>query len=127
MSHVKIDIENLVMAVETYFDYYEDYVKVSKVWKYDNLEKRRDDIRNADKWQQNAWDTVYQLGYVLCFSETQMERLFACAKAVRHWRKRTDYMKCMSCDMKENIADWIFGKVNPDVYWSFNQREVEFV
>lgn len=127
MTKVKIAIEYLIDAVTTYFDNYEDYIKTCKVWKYDTEEKRREHIRSADKWQSSAWDTIVQLGYVLGFTEEQMERLFVCAKAVRNWRKRTDYMFCMSSDMKQNIAGYIFGKEEINWYVPMNQREVEFV
>lgn len=127
MTKVKIAIEYLIDAVTTYFDYYEDYVKVSRVWKYDDPEKRRNDIRTADKWQQSQFDTVMGITSVLNFTSEQTWRLFSCAKAVRNWRKRTDYMFCMSSDMKQNIADYIFGKEEINWYIPMNQREVEFV
>lgn len=127
MTKVKIAIEYLIDAVTTYFDNYEDYIKTCKVWKYDTEEKRREHIRSADKWQSSAWDTIVQLGYVLGFTEEQNERWFVCAKAVRDWRKRTNYMYCMSSDMKQNIADYIFGKEEINWYVPMNQREVEFV
>lgn len=127
MTKVKIAIEYLVDAVTTYFDNYEDYVKACKVWKYDIEEKRCDKIYLMDKWQQSSWDTIIQLGYILGFTKEQNERLFVCAKAVRNWRKRTDYMYCMSSDMKQNIADYLFGKEDMTWYMPMNKREVEFV
>lgn len=127
MTKVKIAVEYLIDAVTTYFDNYEDYVKTCRVWKYDTEEKRREHIRSADKWQSSAWDTIVQLGYVFGFTKEQNERLFVCAKAVRNWRKRTDYMFCMSSNMKQNIADYLFGKEDMDWYTPMNQREVEFV
>ena len=127
MTKVKIAIEYLVDAVTTYFDNYEDYVKACKIWKYDTEEKRCAKIHLMDKWQQSSWDTIIQLGYILGFTKEQNERLFVCAKAVRNWRKRTDYMYCMSSDMKQNIADYLFGKEDMTWYIPMNKREVEFV
>lgn len=127
MTKVKIAVEYLIDTVTTYFDNYEDYVKTCRVWKYDTEEKRRERIRYADKWQSSAWDTIVQLGYVLGFTQEQNERLFVCAKAVRNWRKRTDYMFCMSSDMKQNIADYLFGKEDINWFIPMNRREVEFV
>ena len=127
MTKVKIAVEYLIDTVTTYFDNYEDYVKTCRVWKYDTEEKRRERFRYADKWQSSAWDTIVQLGYVLGFTQEQNERLFVCAKAVRNWRKRTDYMFCMSSDMKQNIADYLFGKEDINWFIPMNRREVEFV
>jgi len=127
MTKVKISIEYLIDAVTAYFDYYEDYVKASRVWKYDDPEKRCDQIYRTDRWQQSQWETINDMGYILNFTEEQMERLFVCAKAVRNWRKRTEYMYCMSSDMKQNIADYLFGKEDTDWYIPMNKREVEFI
>lgn len=127
MAKIKIVIECLIDTVTAYFDNYEDYVKACRVWKYDDEEKRRDRIHLADKWQQNSWDTLVQLGYVLGFTKEQKERLFVCAKAVRNWRKKTQYMYCMSSDMKQNIADYLFGKRSMDWFGPVDKREVEFV
>ena len=128
MTKVKIAIEYLIDAVTNYFDYYEDYVKACRVWKYDTEEDRREHIRSADKWQSSAWDTIVQLGYILNFTDGRMDRLFVCAKAVRNWRKRTQYQYLMSNNMKQNVADYVFGKYEDpwERRW-ISEREVEFI
>lgn len=128
MAKVKIVVEYLIDTVTTYFDNYEEYMKVCKVWKYDDEQRRRNNIRVADRWQQSSWETIVQLGYVLSLDKEQMERLFVCGKAVRNWHKRTEYMFCMTSEMKEQIAEYIFGKPSDEANWfGLNGREVEFV
>ena len=109
---MNINIERLIDCVEEENEYYADYMVSGKTLyngDYEKLNERKEHLKYAEKWHYAAQNATCTVMDVLDMDKEQRKRLYMAARAVKHWKIRTNY-ECLIPDvMKAQIKNYIFS------------------
>lgn len=112
MMKIRIDVERLIDVVVESYEAYADYnVSLKNLYKGDceKIEERKKHLEYAHNYHDRQNTALYSVCEVFKFDKEQIERLHIAARAVTRWRIATNWERSISEDMKEQIANFIWG------------------